>query len=379
MGANLVPFVDIARYMREGRSAGDECERLRVAFERTGLVRARPRAYSQTARIGREARRVFRDVAMLPDAQQARLMRPDIGHQLGLTPNRQEWARDVSGVTREFTAAIPPELQPLMGSPGDPNNNRRWFHRFGPAPEETAFPGLNEANVDPGVPGFMDIADEFGFHMLEAVTDALGMLEVAYGLPEGELRELCTVAPHLVAPTFIDLTTCAAQGIWVPIRAHEDCNLITSHLAASHKALVAYMRDGTPVWVVVNESEGEILLQAGMQLSILTGFRVLPGIHQVMIPSDQRAALAHASRNGEVEMRVGGTMFGHTNSDARMTPLAPFRGEPGADLCPDWKAGHQIQHELLQIGLMDPASASDADLAAAYVSRDGQSLLQLPY
>ncbi len=373
-------IVDGNRFHELGREkARAECERLVGSLHRTGMAILWPPQADDHEQLMAATRGAFEDLFRMPEEHLKRKYeRVDLGRQVGYTPVHTERARRYDRVVDQFTAEVAPEHYPAVGGwDRAPNVNSRWFHRWGPRPHpfETKFDGLNAPNIFPDEIGFFaEAADGFGT-LMDGICDlAYEMLEVGTNLPEGELRNRRVKAPHLVAPTHIDLARFGLSHR-VPILAHMDLNGLSAHLPATRGGLVGFLRDGTPFFA--NVPPGFVLLQAGLQLAGLFGGWILPGLHQVIVPPELLPKIVEANRRGERFDRIGRIWFDHIASDAKVGPVGRFRAEPEAHLWRDEYAGDGVNRELVLIGLLPLEALSPGRRAAAGFDAEGNLTIEL--
>lgn len=369
------------RFRTLGRAwADDECGHLANSLHETGMAIFQPPNPEHQQRLMNATGGAFGDLFRMPEGHlKQKYERADLGRQVGYTPVHVERARRYDRVVRQFTVDIHPDHYPAVGGRDKaPNVNARWFHRWGPRPSaaETAFGGLNAPNVIPSEIGFFEeAADGFGAFMDSVCGLAYEMLEIGMHLPTGSLQSKRVKAPHLVAPTHIDLARFAPSHR-VPILAHMDLNGLSAHLAATHGGLVGYLRDGTPFYADV--PPGFVLLQAGLELASLTGGWILPGLHQVTVPPELLSQVVEAIRKGELFDRIGRIWFDHIASDEMVGPVGHFRNQPEAHLWRDEFAGDLVNRELVLIDLLPYTVLSPERRAAAGFNEAGQLMIELP-
>ena len=316
-------------------------------------------------------------------ATKLRDCRPELHYQVGATPPHVETPRCVAdpSVCESVLQTQRPGHEAVRPQKAD--LKWRFFWRVGARPEKTDFPELNAPQVVPeGLeqewPALMDAWGGALLSAVEAVAVAaahgLGLRGGSEGAEEEStstiaaadpcaLRDVMRGGPHLLAPTGSDL--CPASGTTagdVLAGFHYDLNLLTIHGKARYEGLNVWLRDGTRLAVRV--PDGCLLLQAGKQLELFTGGRVVAGWHEVLATETAlqmaRERLGGKESGGE-GWRVSSTLFAHARSDATLRPLLPFLEAGGGEEEEDeaaWrrrfapvKAGAQVQAELEAIKL----------------------------
>ncbi|KAF0349577.1 clavaminate synthase-like protein [Gigaspora margarita] len=277
--------------------------------------------------------------------------RPEIGYQVGVTPEFKEEPkchRDPN--CQSIIDQMPEESRPLISTGPDPK--WRFFWRIGDLPKETKFPQLN---AEPVVPDsfkgtWPTIMNQRGNQMHQAVVGVAEMLSVGFGLPANTFPDLTKYGPHLLAPTATDLNKYGKLDV-ICAGFHYDINFLTIHGKSRFPGLHIWPRNGS-VKTQVHVPEGHLLVQAGKQLEWLTGGEITAGYHEVVVTNATLQAIENAkiSRPNRPLWRISSTFFLHVASDNMLQPLEIFNSND--TLYPPIFTGDQIKRELELISLM---------------------------
>lgn len=277
--------------------------------------------------------------------------RVDLGHQIGWTPPYTELPRDHMAFLDAGRLSVAGEENlPRTFYDWRANGRRmrkdpkeRFFAPFGPRPTMTKYPNLNAPPVIPGAfPEWMQITGRWSEFMLATIMTTLELAALGFGMNAHAFTGLMRFAPHLLAPTGSDLKMHGAGTVLAGF--HNDLNLLTGHGRSNYPGLHAWTRD----WerFLVRIPEGCFLMQAGMQLERLTGGRVLPGFHEVVVTEESSTLARTALAEGRSPWRVTSTLFGHADSEAILEPLGPFRTEEALQRYLPIEAGKQVAEEI---------------------------------
>jgi isopenicillin N synthase-like dioxygenase len=241
----------------------------------------------------------------------------------------------------------------------------RFFWRIGPRPDPSAtrFPQLNAAQVIPEKfkLEWAGVLDSFGNKLMSAVHTTAQMLALGLGLEKDSISDKMIAAPHLLAPTGMDLST-YGQGAAneksgdvdienIVAGVHYDLNLLTIHGRAAYPGLWIWTNAGKRLSVSV--PPGALLIQAGAQIEHLTGGAIRRGFHEVVVDSSTIAALRRARAERASLWRVSSTLFAHVQSDQSLRPLGRFASECSPERLTQYDvlAGEQVDAELKALAL----------------------------
>mmetsp|Transcript_6795 Transcript_6795/g.12218 ORF Transcript_6795/g.12218 Transcript_6795/m.12218 type:complete len:352 (+) Transcript_6795:42-1097(+) len=271
--------------------------------------------------------------------------RPDLSYQVGVTPDGIEKARDH---TEYINKRLDEENKPhplSVSQAADPK--WRFFWRL----YDQERLGGNAINVVPKAfeQEWASTMNGWGYKMLQAVYDATEMLALGLGMEADSLTQYLQGGNHLLAPTGSDLSNLTKDVVLAAF--HYDLNFLTIHGAASHPGLFIWTREGKRLAVKV--PKGCLLIQAGIQVEILTGGKVQRGFHEVIVTED---ALTIAQNNKQLNKpcgvwRVSSTVFSHVASDKVLKPLIGAEDSEVASKYPPIRAEDQVRAELEAINL----------------------------
>lgn len=340
----LGPYLYCARRGIHLNAKGD-CDRVFQSLVETGLVSVRdPRApHDLDARF----RRMLEDYFRRSPTELARDVRPDLHYQSGLTPEGTELARDHTRLVRQ---CIDEANQPVSLNAG-PDPKMRFFIRSmeQERPQRTRYPALNAPPVIPdSIPEWAEIADHWRCIMRDTIQTVLEMLAIGAGASPNLFTDLCRFGPHLMGPTGTDLNKYGAPGISIA-KFHYDFNILTGHGKASCPGLFVLDRK----WrrMLVRLPDECFLMQAGRQLSYLTGGEIMYGFHEVVACEEMQPFIEGERAAGRTPIRVSTSFFYHVASDRYLRPLGPFATPERLAAFPRMTAGRYSNLELEAIGL----------------------------
>jgi len=268
-------------------------------------------------------------------------VRKELNYQRGVTPDFIERARDHSA----FIESLELTERPHELSSCDPKWRFFWSLK-------DSIDG-DEYNVVPD--GFRDVwkdsMDDWGHSLLRCIVDLCRFLAIGYGLPENSFRDLLDGGDHLLAPTgsYLGNTMNEPAIGGVCAAFHYDLNFLTIHGKSSHSGLYIWTREGKRLSVKV--PAGCLLLQAGVQMEILTGGKIQRGFHEVVV-TEKAKMESIAAQNLHEKWRVSSTVFSHVRSDAILQPLDPTWKAADLDDLPV-TAREQVLNELRAIQLAE--------------------------
>lgn len=248
---------------------------------------------------------------------------PELGFQIGATPELMEKARDHCERVQQYQ----PEDAPLSPCPPQLDAKWRYFWRIGDLGDERS--QFEKENIVPeGFPDWELILNRWGLLMLQAIKTVVRMFEHATGLPQGRLESMMDQAPNLLAPTGSDLGRHGLGSILAGY--HYDLNFITIHGKSRFPGLSAWLRSGKKISVSV--PDGHLLMQAGKMFEHLSGGYIIAGFHEVIHNDKTAEALERARAEGKSLWRVSSTLFGHVRSNVTLEPLPELAHLYGPDV-----------------------------------------------
>ncbi|KAJ3300647.1 hypothetical protein HK104_008581 [Borealophlyctis nickersoniae] len=275
--------------------------------------------------------------------------RPEVGYQVGVTPEKTEVPR--CGRDEECLKEVEkmkPENKPLDFDGPDPK--WRFFWRIGDPPTKTQFPLLNSPPVIPAAfPQWESTMNGWGTRMHDAMTVLCEMLANGFGLPRHVFTAMAKNGPHLLAPTGSDLSKYGEVGT-VLAGFHTDLNFLTIHGKSRFPGLNIWTRAGDKMLAKI--PDGCLLVQAGKQMEWLTGGEVKAGFHEVVVVPQTLEAMERQKARNRPLWRISSTLFFHIASDNVLTPLSDFATEESRKKYPEILTGKQVQKELGFISLM---------------------------
>jgi len=339
-----LPVVDLTPYLNREKfpeEAAAEIKKVAYAFHKFGCVVIRD------PRVEEEHNTRFLDMmqSYFEQSDGKKDARPEVGFQVGVTPENTEVPRNHCAAIAEFD-----ELdRPVTLCPPGADPKWRFFWRIGPQPKETKYPALNDDAVIPEeFPEWKGTMNMWGDKMLAALHVLAGMAAEGLDLPPTLFQDMMACGPHLLAPTGSDFNKynklhTALAGY------HYDLNFMTIHGKSRFPGLFVWLRDGRRVPVKV--PDGHLIVQAGKEFEILTGGHVLAGYHEVVVSEATQKTIANRKREGKSLWRVSSTLFGHIASDQVLQPLGKYNTAESRAKWHAKDAGQHITDELDAIAL----------------------------
>lgn len=277
---------------------------------------------------------------------------PDIGYQVGVTPEKIEKARDHCNRFEDF----PSEHKPISECPPIHDSKWRYFWNIGEKTEKSMDMNYYPNVIPKNFPEFEETMNNWGDTMLSAVETVAEMIALGFGLERDLFLEKMKYANHLLAPTGSDLkrfeTNTAFAGV------HYDLNFITIHGKSNYGGLYIWLRNGNKHQVEV--PTGCLILQAGIQLEMLTGGEIRAGFHEVIYTEEVKKRVEKIIEEDEQKeekerrllWRVSSTCFAHIRGDVSLEPVEKFRTEESLKKYPPITAKDQVIEELKHISLL---------------------------
>lgn len=210
--------------------------------------------------------------------------KPEHNFQAGVTPERQERARNNQHVLDKLT----PENMPMSKFPPELDAKWRFFWAIGERPKEVA---ENIPKVIPQqFPEWESKMNKWGNMMVEACFTAAEMAAIGMGLASDSFTSKMQLGPHLLSPTGSDLQKYDVGTTFAGF--HYDLNFLTIHGKSRFPGLFVWLRNMKKVAVKI--PPGCLLLQAGSMFEHITGGYVLGGYHEVIYTEGTKAALEKA-------------------------------------------------------------------------------------
>lgn len=243
--------------------------------------------------------------------------KPQFNFQAGVTPEKQERARNHQAVLDKLT----PENLPLSKFPPDFDAKWRFFWAVGERPKEVAddIPKV----IPEGFDNWEDRMNKWGNMMVDATFTAGEMAAIGMGLDKDTFTSRMKGGPHLLAPTGSDLTRYEVGTTFAGF--HYDLNFLTIHGKSRYPGLFIWLRNMTKVAVKI--PPGCLLLQAGSMFEHITGGYVLAGFHEVVYTEATKAAMEVAKEDPtRILWRVSSTCFAHLRYNVDISPMSEMKG-----------------------------------------------------
>jgi len=295
----------------------ESCKRVKEILETTSCLIVRD------PRVPEEFNRRFIDLMEAYFNQPLEVINKDIfpqySFQVGTTPELQEIPRDHTKVIEKLNEANRPH------NPKGADAKWRFFWRLGINPTNTNYPEQQlDPVIPPSFPQWKEVMDGWGNSMLNAIYTVSSMLAVGFGWPINTITDRLKYGPHLLAPTGSDLIKYGNLGD-ILAGFHYDLNFLTIHGKSRFPGLYIWLRDGTKMLVRV--PDGCLLIQAGIQLEMLTGGSITAGFHEVVVTRDTLETVEKAKKENRPTWRISSTVFSHISSDEILEPLYQCKTE----------------------------------------------------
>ncbi|TWU74227.1 hypothetical protein ED733_003619 [Metarhizium rileyi] len=371
-----LPIIDLDVYLHPEASSPAavhaECVRAADALITYGAL------VLHDARVSPSDNEAFLDLLEDYFAQPAAVLRrderPELSYQIGVTLENTERPKcAVDEPCLDVIQRLHPSQRPLDISSHQPDPKCRFFWSMAePPPYETAFPGLNAANVVPAAEGIQQrwepTMNKWGICMKNAVSKLSEMTAIGLGLPARYFSDAGTYGPHLLAPTASDLSRYGEKDT-ILAGFHTDLNFLTIHGRSRYPGLNIWARNTGDRLAVKIPPGNYLLVQAGKQLEYATGGLVKAGYHEVVVNEQTLETMERRKREFSHRplVRISSTLFWHLNSDFDLAPVPELaerarklrqeqsllgRDEGEEGHYPPTKVGHQVEGELKHIALM---------------------------
>eukprot|EP00834_Sanchytrium_tribonematis_P007034 NODE_583_length_5729_cov_0.479574.p1 type:complete len:363 gc:universal NODE_583_length_5729_cov_0.479574:4894-3806(-) len=271
--------------------------------------------------------------------------RPTYGYQAGATPGNKEHPGCLRNpkCAQVFTQLSGENQATEWNNQPDPK--WRFFWRIGTC-HSIYFP---HKQYEPVIPEhFQDqwasTMNEWGELLVQSGITVCKMLETGFEFQPGQLMQYCDSGNHLLAPTGSDLSNVETGNVLAAF--HSDMNLITVHGKSRFPGLFIWTRDLQKVPVVLEN--GDLLMQAGKQLQMLTNDQVLAGYHEVIVTEKTLDARNRQFQLNRPLWRVSSTLFLHSHPDLYLKPLIGPVDETKEYV----RAGQYLNDKLKRLGLL---------------------------
>lgn len=247
--------------------------------------------------------------------------KPEHNFQAGVTPERQERARNNQHVLDQMT----PENFPLSKFPPELDAKWRFFWAIGERPAEVAdnIPKVIPSNF----PEWESRMDKWGNMMIQACFTAVEMAAIGMGLPTDIFTSRMQGGPHLLSPTGSDLQKYDIGTTFAGF--HYDLNFLTIHGKSRYPGLFVWLRNMKKIAVKI--PPGCLFLQAGAMFEHITGGYVLSGYHEVIYTEATKTAYEKAKQDiaegkNRILWRVSSTLFSHIRYNVDISPIPEMVG-----------------------------------------------------
>lgn len=282
-----VPLIDVLAFLNADRDparAQEMCRLVAHSLHEYGvLVWRDPRVWEQDNEDYKDMmEEYFEDESRKLYAGQKLVdCKPEHNFQAGVTPEKQERARNNQHVLEKLT----PENIPRSRFPPELDAKWRFFCAIEERPPEVAddFPRV----IPAAFPDWEARMNKWGTMMIAACFTAAEMAAVGMGLEKEAFTSRMQGGPHLLAPTGSDLTRYDVGTTFAGF--HYDLNFLTIHGRSRYPGLFVWLRNHKKVAVKI--PHGCLLLQAGAMFEHITGCYVLSGYHEVMYTEAAKAQL----------------------------------------------------------------------------------------
>ncbi len=344
---DAIPCIDLTTFRCSPGSpkAKRDCAFVAKVLGEVGVIRIRdPNRSQQDADCLRE-RTV--DLFRQPEEVKQQYDRPEFGRNGGWTPPFTEGPNEELAARARMRPGH--EAEPLRGK--DPKE--RWMIPIGPAPLQTNYPEYNQkiAVYPPSFEDWFESACRWSNRVLHTVFTIIEMAMVGFGEPDRCIitRDMC-FGPHFFAPTGTNLLLHGKPGT-VFAGLHNDMGIASIHEQANAPGLRVWTRNFERVDVAMQP--GELLLQAGSQLQICTGGRILAGLHEGVSNHGMQPLIQAEQEKGLVPWRVSRTLFTHIGSDKMLGPRGIFNTPEARKMYKDriQLAGERMRAKLAKRGL----------------------------
>ncbi|MBL7664349.1 MAG: isopenicillin N synthase family oxygenase [Bacteriovoracaceae bacterium] len=188
---------------------------------------------------------------------------------------------------------------------------KEFWHVGRQVSDEHKFRKYYPKNVWPeGMPEFKEVLSKLYNSLDQTSVILLEAIGKGLDVPEGYFKEMVTLGNSILRPIHYPPTKNAPMGS-VRAAAHEDINLITILMGATTSGLELLDHDGT--WLPVETREGELIVDTGDMMEVITNGVLKATTHRVVNPDDSGTT------------RYSMPFFVHPHPETLLDPLASCR------------------------------------------------------
>lgn len=341
---NTIPNFDLESYLTNPSENQKLCEDLAESFHKYGAVAIKdPRVpFQKNETFLTTMETYFKSRSKLLKAGKTlKDIFPEHGYNVGLTPEKQEKARDHTNFIKTLNLSNTPKTP----QPTPKDCKCRFMYPLNS--RKTAISEIDGAVFIPeDIPNFEHIMNGWGDSMMNSIKLVSEMTGVGLGFEKDYFTKKLEDGAHILAPTGSDLRKYKENDIFAGL--HYDFSFLTIHGKSRYPGLYVWLRTGERIPVSI--PDGYLLLQSGKELEMITGGYVPSGMHEVYY---DRACREKVERMGEEEdvWRVSSTVFAHLHNDTDLAPVGKFRNEESVEKYPSMTAYELKEIELTAINL----------------------------
>ena len=314
---SLIPTVDVKMFLEREEGFHEECKKVAETLHNFGVIIIRdPRVneadndeYCEMVEnyFGIRGEELYK-------TKQVKDMFPEKHFQVGITPEKQEKARNHCTRFAHYTG----DDKPISECPPEADEKWRFFWNIGERPADRK---PEHDNVHPEeFPEWETKMNKWGFMMLDGCFAVAQMAAIGMGLEENTFYDRMQLGNHILAPTGSDLKKNDVGTVFAGV--HYDLNFLTIHGKSPFPGLFIWTREGKRMAVRV--PTGCLLLQAGIQFERLTGGYVMAGFHEVIYTEKTKEKVqerVETEGDDKPIWRVSSTLFSHMRYDVSLKPL----------------------------------------------------------
>eukprot|EP00347_Sterkiella_histriomuscorum_P021411 403334068 len=316
-----VPVIDVRAYLDKDSEAWEEqCKLVAQSLHQFGILIWRdPRVKEEDNEEYIDLMETYfeSNARKYYAGEQLKDCKPEFNFQAGVTPEKQERARNHEHILDKLS----PENYPLSSFPPDLDAKWRFFWAIGERPKEVAddIPKV----IPEGIADWEQKMNKWGTMMVDATFTAAEMAAIGMGLEKEAFTSRMTGGPHLLAPTGSDLQRYDVGTTFAGF--HYDLNFLTIHGKSRYPGLFIWLRNMQKISVKI--PPGCLLLQGGSMFEHITGGYVLAGYHEVMYTEATKASMEIARQDPKrVLWRVSSTLFSHLRYNVDISPMDEMKG-----------------------------------------------------